>query len=433
MKIAILGFSREGRALFSFLKKKHPKDHIFLLDKNSETKCPREATGVFGPDYLKDLTTYDIIYRSPGIPYTLPQIQAAKKKGVVISSATHLFFEQMRHRHPGVPILGITGSKGKSTTSTLVHRILKEDGKNALLAGNIGIPALDVLKKVRAGAIVVLELSSFQLEDLPYSPDIAAVTEMFPEHQDAHGSLRAYYNAKTSIARHQKKSDAIFYFPGNAVSKKIALLSPAEKIAVDEKKFTLFAPGDLKIKGRHNFKNAVMAALIARRAGASESSIVSAVSSFAGLDHRLQFVRKLKGAEFYDDSASTNPIAMVGAIKSFPDRGVVLIAGGYDKGLDYAPLTKALTKSNVRLLILFGANKKKIAESAKGTGVRTVMALNLEEAVMQAHLFCLSSPAHFAIVLSPGAASFDMFKSYADRGDQFKKLVRKLTLKPAKL
>ncbi|MCR4328105.1 MAG: UDP-N-acetylmuramoyl-L-alanine--D-glutamate ligase [Patescibacteria group bacterium] len=460
LKIAILGFGREGQSLLRFFKQspKFKNAEVWMLDKRKKLALPRGIHAYLGSQYLEHLKEFNIIFRSPGIPYLLPEIQAAKKHGVEISSATKLFFEELNSRflqnlppttYQSPCIIGVTGTKGKGTTCTLLYKILKAAGKKVYLAGNIGKPALDLLSthySLPATSCIILELSSFQLQDLNQSPHIAAVLDMFPDHQDAHTSVTEYYRAKENIAFHQKKADSIFFFAKNPISRRIAYQSPGKKIAVDETQFDIFSLGDLKLVGMHNFKNAVMAATIARSLKISRAVITRTVMSFRGNEHRLELVRTLHGVRFYNDSSSTNPHTTAAAIQSFQIQPanlriklkipVVVIVGGQDKNLDYAPLANALKKHPVKLVVLMGENTHKIKHALQGTNCELQVASSLKNAVHIAYRYSkLKTPypadtqtnSKFTTILfSPGATSFDMFKDYADRGEQFKELVRKL-------
>ena len=437
-KIAILGFGREGKSVLKFLKKRNPRADIKILDQK------------FDDNYLKNLSSFDIVFRSPGVPYNLPPIQKAIKKGVKFSSNTQLFFEETKKI--GCQIIGITGTKGKGTTSTLLYKILKVCGKDIYLAGNIGKSAIEILPKLKKNSIAILELSSFQLQDLNYSPNIAVVLDIFPDHLDAHKNLKEYFEAKANIAKWQKKSDKIFYFSDNRWSKWIASKSRTKKIPVQYKevgspdiKPSILGRSDLqklkenlKIPGEHNFKNAVMAASIALSLGCPKNKIIAAVKNFRGNEHRLELIRTIRinqlnqhksaFVKFYNDSASTNPQTAAAAVKAFKEPKI-LIAGGKDKGLNYSPLASALKNSNTKLVILFGENKKKIAEAVKKSGVPIKIVKNLKIAVRTAYQnsrFYFLNSKFSSIIFSPASASFDMFKDYADRGKKFKKLVRKL-------
>jgi len=415
MNIAILGFGREGKSILKFLKKspRYRGAHIEILDQARDK------------NYLKNLSRFDLIFRSPGIPYQTPALFRARCDGVKFSSATILFFEHA----PTKNVVGITGSKGKGTTATLLYKIMKAAGKDVYLAGNIGKPALDILPKLKKGSWVILELSSFQLQDLPYSPRIAVVLDMFPEHLDHHKTLREYYGSKANIVRFQKPSDVAFYAKDNAVATRTAAKGKGKKIPIDTRSFSLFSQSELQIPGAHNLKNAVAAARVAQALGISDRVIRKATLAFRGNEHRLEFVRKIENASFWNDSASTNPQTTIAALNAFPGTPKILIAGGQDKGLDYRPLGNALRNSNAKLVILFGENRKKIQGAIKKSGIPVKFTANLSSAVLLAYRLAKLLPTPYSlltILFSPGAASFDMFKNYADRGHAFKQLVKKL-------
>ncbi len=439
-RVAILGFGREGKSLLKFLKKspQFKNADISILDQK------------FNRNYLKNLDKSDVIFRSPGVPYNLPEIQKAIKKGVKFSSASQLFFDEIGKmvRRGSPRVIGITGTKGKGTTATLLYKILEACGKKALLAGNIGKPALDILPHLKKKFIVILELSSFQLQDLKISPEIAVVLDTFPDHMDAHKSLKEYFGAKINIAKWQKKSDKIFYFGDNHRSKWIAQKSRAKKFPIRihsgrSDKFVI-SDRDLKMPGAHNFKNAVMAASVALSLGCPKEKVLKVIKNFRGNEHRLELVRTIKiptkrysnilkniGISFYNDSASTNPQTAAAAIRAFKEPSI-LIAGGKDKGLNYSPLAKALKNSNTKLVILFGQNKNKIKKQVVSSKCQVKLVKDLKSAINLAYktakqLQQLEHYNNITIIFSPGSASFDMFKDYVDRGEKFKELVRKLT------
>jgi len=444
MRIAILGFAREGKSILKFIEKdpRFEGAKIYILDKDRKIRVPKYCGKQIGKSYLSHLERFGLVFRSPGIPYNLPQLKKARRAGVRFSSLTKLFFESASRK--GAKIIGVTGTKGKGTTSTLLYKILTAAKYPVVLAGNIGTPALNLLSKlnpstrsgltlnraerVKKNSWVVLELSSFQLQDLTLSPPVAIVLDVFPDHQDSHRNLEEYYESKANIARYQKRDDIIFFFEDNALSRWVAKKSPGHKTSVDKNKFSLFAKKDLKIKGSHNFRNAVMAATVAKRLGVPSTIIRNVIQHFSGLEHRLEFVRKTGNVSFYNDSASTNPQTSAAAIRSFPRGANILIAGGQDKGLDYKPLARALKNSNTSLVILFGENKKKIEKALRASRVPLKFVSNLRRATRlarQAARKIENTPV--PIIFSPGAASFDMFRNYADRGEKFKLAVRELT------
>lgn len=383
-----------------FLKKspEHKGAKVSILDQTD------------GPDYLKDLNSFDLIFRSPGVPYNLPEIQAAIKAGKKISSATKLFFELCPAK-----IIGVTGTKGKGTTSTLIYEILKKSGKKVLLAGNIGLSPLEILPKVKKDMLVVLELSSFQLQDLDRSPDVAVITEIFPDHMDVHKDLEEYLTAKSNICNHQKNPGAVFYFSDNRPGAKIASLCLGKRIAVN-------APNNLN-------KNRILAVAVAKHLGCPEKAINATLENFRGLEHRLELVTKKGMVKFYNDSASTNPNTTAAAVSTLiAEAPVILIAGGKDKNLDYKPLADELSNHRDRIesLVLFGENKAKINGSMRDIRLPIEQTRDLKGAAEIAYKTAKEMDGPVAILFSPGAASFDMFNDYADRGEQFKKIVRKL-------
>jgi UDP-N-acetylmuramoylalanine-D-glutamate ligase len=426
-RIAILGFGIEGKSLLRFLPKSpaYKQSELWILDKRpipkEEIPAGKNIHLQTGKDYLKNLDRFDALFRSPGIPYLTQEIQDAKKAGTLIPSATKLFFGNMRLFPTGKkrPILiGVTGTKGKGTTCTLLAHILKTAGKKVVLAGNIGKPMLDVLPQAKRADYVVLELSSFQLQDIAESPHIAVVLDIFPDHLDAHKSLEEYFEAKSNIARFQSPADRVFYFSNNPLSKRIAAPGKGRKIAV--------TPSEESLK-----KNFEMASAVARSLMIPQKTIDRAIASFKGLEHRLQLVRKLHGVRFYNDSAATNPEAAAAAVRTFKEP-LILIAGGKDKGLDYTSLAETLNASdNLATVILFGENREKIAQAIevgnKKYEIRKTK--TLKEAFKLAHAAAESlviSYKSLVVLFSPAAASFDQFKNYKERGETFTTLVKEL-------
>ena len=255
-KIAILGFGNEGRAVFKFLKReKELKDkEVWILDRSEKVKAPEGIKTQLGKDYLKDLSRFETIYRSPGVPYMAKELVAARKNGVLFSSATKLFFEKSP-----APIIGVTGTKDKGTTSTLLKKILKAAKRDVYLAGNIGLPAVEILRKLKKTSLVILELSSFQLQDLNISPKISVVLEAFPDHQDSHKNLAEYYASKANAAKHQKPTDAVFFFGDKEKSRWIASHGKGKKMPIFPEGSLELDEEELKMKGPHNFRNAVLA------------------------------------------------------------------------------------------------------------------------------------------------------------------------------
>ncbi|MBI2023711.1 UDP-N-acetylmuramoyl-L-alanine--D-glutamate ligase [Candidatus Giovannonibacteria bacterium] len=437
MKVAILGYGVEGRSAEKFLKKEYPKANIEIRDAKIQ-----------GKDYLKGLTKFDIVVRSPGIKFFSPEIQRAIKKGVKISSSTKLFFSAIGGSASGGEnargtLIGITGTKGKGTTATILYEILSASrrsghlaakppsGGNIHLIGNIGVPMLDELPKLKKNSISILELSSFQLQDLDVSPHIAAVLDILPDHLNYHRNFKEYIDAKINLVKNPLprcqvfkdthiclvancSAPLIFYFPDNKYSSSIAKNGTGAKNPV-----SIDPDLELSLPGTHNLRNASMAAAIAHSLGVNDGIIKKVIKNFKGLPQHLEFIRSLNGIDYFNDSASTNPASTASAVMSFIAKPFVLIAGGADKGLDYVPLRLALKYNPPKLVILFGANKTKIKKSI-GRGVPIKLAAGLEDALSLA--MGVSAPGD-TVIFSPGAASFDMFKDSKDRGEAFNKAV----------
>ncbi len=422
-KIAILGFGREGQSTYKFLGR-HPvykKAEFWILDADAKTKTPTGAKKQLGKNYLNNLSRFDLVFRSPGIPYN-KLVNNQWSLVTKLTSPTRLFFELCP-----CPIIGITGTKGKGTTATLLYNILKNCGRDAFLAGNIGLPALNILPKLKKDSLVILELSSFQLQDLKKSPAVGIVLDIFPDHLDHHKNFKEYVSAKANIASHQNKKNAVFYFSDDKYSSQIAKKSRGIKKSIYHS-ITAKERNALRkvarIPGNHNWRNIQAAFAVAKHLKCPEKKILEAVKKFKGNEHRLELVRP----GFYNDSASTNPQTTLAAVRAFKEPKI-LIAGGSDKGLDYKIWAKEFPKINVKAVILFGENKIKIQKilkkSIRQLADKIQMSNTLDEAVKIAA--SLIKP-NWILLFSPGAASFDMFKDYAERGERFKKIVKKLKI-----
>jgi len=406
-QVAILGFGLEGKALFAYLRKKKGLE-ITILDRDPAIKISRGAKKVLGKNYLRNIGKFDLIFRSPGVPYKLPELKKVRRR---ISSLTKLFFEKARKKK-NIKIIGITGSVGKTTTATLLYKIFKSDSKKVFLAGNIGISPLDYLEKLDPGSAVIMELSSFQLQDLSCSPDVAIVLDIFEEHLDKHKNFKEYFDAKCNITKHQKKSDAVIYFPDNKYSSSIAEKSQGRKIQATYRNAKK-AGFKLKIPGAYNYKNAMAAFKAAKLFGIKKRAIIGTINDFKGIEHRLEFVRNLKGVSYYNNSKATNIGSAIGGIDAFSG-----------KKLDLVPLVTRLAKKDINRAVFFGDAASELARISKMIKFsRYLTVRGLKDAVVEAHKI---SEKGESVILSPGTASFDEFSNYAERGDKFKKWVRKL-------
>jgi len=412
-KILILGMGREGKSTLKYLNKFNPKLDISTADQKD------------GPDYLDNLKDFDLIIKSPGIPWKLEKIQEAKKAGINFTSQTQIFLELFRDQ-----TVGVTGTKGKSTTSSLIYQILKTAGKKVELVGNIGKPVLDYLVDQGDETIFVYEMSSHQLSDISISPHIAVLLNIYPEHLDYYISVDEYLKAKANIAKFQNESDLFVYNDGFKEFVDLANSTNAIKKPFSSQ----VTPESMRIKlstnsllGSHNQSNMVAAIIVARSFGIDDLSIKRGLESFKPLEDRLEIVGKVDGVEFVNDGLATVPQATIAAIKSFKNAKLTLILGGFDRGIDFAVLGEELSKSkNVKNIILIGQTADKIKNELgpdSGFNIYNLGFSTMDEIVKKA--FEVSKP-DGVVLLSPSATSFDMFKDYKDRDDHFKKAVKNL-------
>ena len=406
MKIALLGYGKEGQALENYFKDKAEIDIFENFDPNEIRQ--------------NDYSSYDIVFRSPSVPPLGIDNE---------SSVTRYFFE-----HCPCTIIGVTATKGKGTTCSFIKSLLDASVADAYLVGNIGNPAIDVLDKLTTNSVVVYEMSSFQLWDLAESPHIAVVGTIEPDHLNVHKDYNDYVNAKTNICRYQNENDFVIFYDKNPESIKIAKNSPAHKIA-----FPFELPSDIKnaikIPGEHNLNNA-MAAVAAvacfknispdEYLSSFSSEITKGLSAFMGLPHRLEYLRELNNVKYYDDNFSTNPSSTRVAIAAFPSDDLVVIIGGRDKTdyTDLAEIYEILSSDNIKKIVLIGESGHELASRYQDD--RFIVAESLKDAITTAKNEA-EKLERAVILMSPSAASFDMFKNVYDRGDQFKSLVLSLS------
>jgi UDP-N-acetylmuramoylalanine--D-glutamate ligase len=421
--VAVLGFGQEGRATVNYLLKHGVKPVLF--DVRSWQEWPAEEREhikqlginfIFGPDYLKELKGFEVIFRSPGIK--LFDVQSSITPGAVITSQTKWFFERCLAQ-----IIGVTGTKGKGTTCTLIYNILKQAGKSVYLVGNIGdTQPLEILDKLTNQDFIVYELSSFQLQDLTQSPHIGVVLMTTSEHLDYHKDVEEYRQAKEAVVKFQTKYDFAVYNKDYEASKQIGELGQGQKIAVGEQSDFPIDISKIQLKGSHNLENIKAAVAVAKVLGIDESVINQSVYNFKGLAHRLEFGAEKKGIKFYNDSFSTTPETAIAAIKAFTEPEIVIL-GGSSKNSDFTDLAATIIGAkNIKTLILIGREAGRIEQSLDGkfTGQILRGAKNMAEIFAQIKS---TATAGDIVLLSPACASFGMFKNYKDRGQQFKQFV----------
>lgn len=448
-RVAIIGLGREGTALAKFLSRHGArvtvtdmKSKEALRDRIDELKALPIRYLLGGhPDELLDT---DIIFVSPGVPQDIPILLEAQRRGVALSSETSLFFSLCR-----APIIGITGSSGKTTTTSLVGEIMRAAGFRTFVGGNIGSPLIGVVEDIGPLDKVVMELSSFQLEVLGQSPHIAAILNLSPDHLDRHQSVDDYVNAKTNILRFQQEEDYAVLNADQPLTRQLVkecrgqalLFSRQHHVSagafLDRERIIVGWNGDewkichtseLQLPGSHNVENALAACAIAAAAGAHAEAMQAGVTSFKGVEHRLELVAEVDGVRYYDDSIATSPQRVVAALNSFSEP-IILLAGGREKHLPLGELTQLIVKK-AKFLVLFGEAAPMLEEAVtdvlrdKGaTDLPIIRSSDLAQAVRTAHRM---SEAGDVVLLSPAFTSFDMYRDFAERGDHFKALVREL-------
>ncbi len=407
-KVAILGYGLEGQDAEKYFK--GFGSEITILDRK------------YDENYLANLNSFDTIVRSPGVYRYLSEIIQAEKDGVEITSSLKIFFEKCPAK-----IIGVTGTKGKGTTSTLIYEILKKAGKDVYLVGNIGKPYLELLPKLTKDSLVVMELSSFQLIDLTKSPHIAVVLNITLDHMDWHKSKEEYVSAKQNIVRYQTVSDCAVVNSEYDVSKSFTEITKAKVVLFNKSKLEDKYKENLLLKGEHNLENIAATVAVAKILKVDDKIIKQVVSNFKGLEHRLELVREVGGVTFYNDSFATGPQPTIAAIKSFSEPET-LILGGSDKGLSYDELGKEITvNKQVKKIIIIGQVGPMIIKSLNASGFRgSIINLKQKSMVKIVENAFRNTSGGGVVLLSPAAASFDMFENYKDRGNQFKKAVQNL-------
>lgn len=427
MKIAIAGYGVEGKASYDYWSK-DPQNQLTIVDGAEHPfDVPEGVPTVTGPDAFKQLNGYDLVIRTPGLN---PQHITTDGK---IWSITNEFFAKCP-----APIIGITGSKGKGTTASLIASILKAAGKTVHLVGNIGVPAIQALDDIATDDIVVYELSSFQLWDVEYSPQTAVVLFIEQEHLDVHPTMEDYVAAKANIARYQTSKDILIYDAGNTYVQAIASQSEAIKIGYPSTLTTHVKDGyfwngeqklcsvdNLQLPGEHNVQNAIAAIDAVWQYVQDGQVIGKGLADFKGLEHRLKIVGKVGDITYVDDSIATTPGSAIAALQSF-DGPKAIILGGSSKGSDFTELAQELLRHDVYALLI-GKEAAAIAaacDTAEFSKYRVIEYTDMDTLVQQA---TASLNSRGTVLLSPAAASFGLFKNYADRGDQFIAAVQRLS------
>ena len=398
---------------------------------------------MYGKDYLSELHGFDLILGSPSCLPTTKELEEEMKKGSVVTTEVELLMKMCPCK-----IVGVTGSDGKTTTTTLISKVLKDAGHRCHVGGNIGIPLFTKLNEILPDDVVVLELSSFQLMGMEISPDVSVITNITPNHLNVHKDYEEYIEAKKNIFKFQDSQGILILNYDNEITKscsmqangKVIYFSSKEKLTngyiVDENIIKKCEDGlrkhvintnDLILRGKHNYEN-VCAVLAAVEDLVDEEEAIKTIQEFPGVEHRIEFVREIDEVKWYNDSASSTPSRTISGLNAFDKEEIVLIAGGADKNLNYTPIAKPIL-DKVKTLILMGQTAEKIFDAVKqeeekeNKEINIYMANNLAQAIDLAKKYATPNQ---VILFSPASTSFDMFKNMYERGEKFKEIVNSI-------
>lgn len=448
-KVAIIGLGVSNLPLLDYFYENKAQVTVFddrTIDEISKEIIDKITTYnfefSFGKNSLEKLQGFNVIFRSPSCLPTKPELQAEANRGAIVTTEVEMLMEMCPCK-----IIGITGSDGKTSTTSMINAVLQKAGYNTYLGGNIGTPLFTKLSEMKPDDIVVLELSSFQLMNMVVSPDIAVITNVTPNHLNIHKDYDEYIEAKKNIFRYQDENGILVLNYDNDITRECSKEAKGEVIffssktklddgfivdgniikeSEDKIRKHILNTNEVILRGRHNFEN-ISAVLGATKTLVDTDVAVEAIKEFKPVEHRLEFVREIDGVKWYNDSASSSPTRTLSGINAF-DENIVLIAGGYDKNLEYEPLAKPILEK-VSTLILIGQTAEKIfdvvkaEEEVQNKKINIYMCDSLEQTVELARK---SAKKGDVVLLSPASASFDMFKSATDRGEKFKVLVNKL-------
>ena len=448
-KVAIIGLGVSNLPLIDYFHDK--KSIVTVFDSREIGEIPKEIIDKvtnyamemsLGKSYLNKLRGFDLILRSPSCLPTVPELEEEANRGAIVTTEVELLMKMCP-----AEIIGVTGSDGKTTTTTLISEILKKAGYNCYVGGNIGTPLFTKLNEIMPDDKVVLELSSFQLMGMEVSPNISVITNITPNHLNVHKDYEEYIEAKKNIFKYQDRDGIVFLIYVNDITRycsaevkgKVIFFSSKEKLdngyivdddvikeCDDKLRKHIVGTKELTIRGKHNYEN-ICAAIAATRTLVDISTAIEVIKTFPGVEHRIEFVKEINGVKCYNDSASSTPSRTISGLNAF-DEEIVLIAGGADKNLDYTPIAKPIL-DKVKTLILMGQTSGKIFDSVKAEEenenkeINIYMVNSLSQAVILAKRYSVPGQ---VVLFSPASTSFDMFKNMYDRGHQFKDIVNKM-------
>ena len=448
-KVAVIGLGVSNLPLLEYLYNK--KAQVTVFDERTLEEIPEETINkintyefdtFFGKNCLENLNGFNVIFRSPSCLPTRPELQKEADRGAIVTTEVEMLMEMCPCK-----IIGVTGSDGKTTTTSLINAILQHAGYRTFLGGNIGTPLFTKLPEMEPNDIVVLELSSFQLMNMNISPDIAVITNITPNHLNIHKDYQEYIDAKKCIFKNQKENGILILNYDNDITRecskeangKVIFFSSKTKLdngfIVDDDiikecndgiRKHILNTDEVILRGNHNFQN-IATALAATKTLVDTDVAVEAIKKFRPVEHRIEFVREIDGVKWYNDSASSSPTRTISGLNAFKEN-IILIAGGYDKNLEYEPLAKPVV-DKISTLILIGQTAEKIYDVVKKESEKENKKININmcDTLEQTIEIAKKSAKKGDVVLfSPASASFDMFKNFADRGNKFKDLVNKI-------
>jgi UDP-N-acetylmuramoylalanine--D-glutamate ligase len=432
-KVALYGFGREGQAVLATIRQRLPDLPITLLNDSPLSEVPENIEIITGNDVTNALQTFDVVIKSPGISAYRPDIMAAKATGVIFTSSTRLWFAENLDK----TTICVTGTKGKSTTSSLIAHLLREQGLKVNLGGNVGIPLWEL--PTDFADIWVIELSSYQTSDFDAQPTIRVLLNLFPEHLDWHGDVDSYFNDKTRLFTAKTDSLSIL----NALDENTRLylhglkntiyFNELKEIHFDKKNIFdgerwLFNANSLKLAGEHNLSNLCAALSVVKALNIDPQKCKNALSTFSSLPHRLHILGEKQKITYVDDSISTTPQSALAAVKSFENQWITLLVGGYERGLDWEEVAHFAMQRPIQTIITMPNNGARIFEflshfkeknNSSADFPQFYQASDLQEAVMLAKKV---TPPNGMIILSPGAPSYGCFKDFQERGRAFAQL-----------
>ena len=448
-KVAVIGLGVSNMPLLEYLYEK--KAQVTVFDERTMDEIPSETINKintyefsysFGKNCLEKLNGFNIIFRSPSCLPTRTELQKEAERGAIVTTEVEMLMEMCPCK-----IVGVTGSDGKTTTTSLINAILKKAGYKTFLGGNIGTPLFTKLPEMEPNDIVVLELSSFQLMNMHISPDIAIITNITPNHLNIHKDYQEYIDAKKCIFKNQNEKGILILNYDNDITRECAkeangnVVFFSSKVKLDngfivdgniikecndKVRKHILNTDEVILRGNHNFQN-IATALAATKTLVDTDIAVQAIKEFKPVEHRIEFVKEIDGVKWYNDSASSSPTRTISGINAFKEN-IILIAGGYDKNLEYEPLAKPVV-DKVSTLILIGQTAEQIYDVVKNESEKENKKINiymcdtLEQTIEIAKK---SAKKGDVVLFSPASASFDMFKNFADRGHKFKDLVNKI-------